>query len=140
MLGKAVRALARGLRAARDVGRARVRFGEIGEALAVQELERQGYAVLARRYRRRGGEIDIIAKDGAWIVFVEVKARDGATFGGGPEAITALKRHRLTQTARDYLARHRLQDRPCRFDVVAIEIADGLPRLEVIKNAFDATR
>lgn len=121
------------------MGRARVRFGEIGEELAVQELERQGYAILARRYRRRGGEIDIVAGDGATIVFVEVKARDGRAFGGGSEAITALKRYRLTATARDYLARHRLQERPCRFDVVAIDISNGSPRLEVIRNAFDAT-
>lgn len=121
------------------MGRARVRFGEIGEELAVQELERQGYAILARRYRRRGGEIDIIAQDGAAIVFVEVKARDGSAFGGGSEAVTALKRHRLTATARDFLARHRLENRPCRFDVVAIDIANGSLRLEVMRNAFDAT-
>lgn len=131
--------LACGLRDGPRVGRARVRFGEIGEELAVQELERQGYAILARRYRRRGGEIDIVAADGVAIVFVEVKARDGGAFGRGAEAITALKRHRLTGTARDFLARHRLQDRPCRFDVVAIDIANGSPHLEVIRNAFDAT-
>lgn len=120
------------------VGRGRVRFGEIGEDLAVQELERQGYAILARRYRRRSGEIDIVAADGPSVVFVEVKARDGGAFGAGAEAINPLKRHRLTATARDYLARHHLLDRPCRFDVVAIEIASGAPRIELIRNAFDA--
>jgi putative endonuclease len=131
--------LVSGLRDDRAVTRAGVRLGEIGEELAVQALERQGYAILARRYRRRGGEIDIVAVDGATVVFVEVKARDGSAFGGGSEAVTALKRHRLTATARDFLARHRLEARPCRFDVVAIDVSSGAPRLEVIRNAFDAT-
>lgn len=115
-----------------------MRFGEIGEDLAVQELLRQGYAILARRYRRRSGEIDIVAAEGTTVVFVEVKARDGGQFGAASEAVTALKRSRLTATARDYLVRHRLHDRPCRFDVVAIQIADDEPRIELIRNAFDA--
>lgn len=120
------------------MGRSRVRFGEIGEELAVQELERHGYAILARRYRRRGGEIDIIAVDGTTVVFVEVKARQSRAFGDPSEAVTALKRHRLTATARDYVARHQLHDRPCRFDVVAIHMTNEAPRIELIRNAFDA--
>ncbi|MGE3513142.1 MAG: YraN family protein [Vicinamibacterales bacterium] len=118
---------------------ARVRFGEIGEDLAVRELERHGYAVLARRYRRRGGEIDIVARDGATVVFVEVKARDGCAFGEAAEAVTPLKRRRLVATARDFLMRHRLHDRPCRFDVVAVSLDDEEPRIELFRNAFGAT-
>lgn len=102
------------------------------------ELERQGYAVLARRYRRRGGEIDIVAADGPTVVFVEVKAREGTAYGHAGEAVTALKRHRIAATAREYLARHRLQDRPCRFDVVTVAVDDGGPRVQVIRNAFEA--
>jgi len=71
-------------------------------------------------------------------VFVEVKTRVGEQFGGGEEAITAWKQRRLTQMAVDYLARHRLHDRPCRFDVVAIDIEGGRPRIQVYAHAFDA--
>jgi putative endonuclease len=121
------------------MGNARTRLGEIGEDLAVRELQQRGYAVLARRYRRRGGEIDIVATDGPTVVFVEVKARDGRSFGAGFEAVTSLKRQRLVATARDFVARHQLHDRPCRFDVVAIQLVNEGAEIEVIRNAFDAT-
>jgi len=121
------------------MGNARTRLGEIGEDLAVRELERLGYAVLARRYRRRTGEIDIVASDGPTIVFVEVKAREGSAFGTASEAVTARKRLRMVNTAREFLARQRMVDVPCRFDVVAVELIDEQPRIEVLRNAFDAT-
>ena len=110
----------------------------MGEDLACRELERRGYAVIARRYRRRGGEVDIIARDGDALVFVEVKAREGAAFGSGAEAIGHLKRRRLVQIALDYMTRHRLTSCPCRFDVVSILFGDGQPAIEVFQNAFDA--
>lgn len=113
-----------------------VRLGLIGEDLACQELERLGYAVLARRYRRRGGEIDIIARDGDTLVFVEVKTRDGGRFGTGAEAVTQLKRRRLVGTALDYLARHRAVECPCRFDVVSVHLGERGPDIEVFQNAF----
>lgn len=121
------------------MGNARTRLGEIGEDLAVRELEQRGYAVVARRYRHRGGEIDIVATEGPTVVFIEVKARDGRDYGGAAEAVTALKRQRLVATARDFLARQRLHDAPCRFDVVAIQLVDGQPQVELFRNAFDAT-
>ena len=114
----------------------RVRFGKIGEDLACRELERRGYAILARRYRRRGGELDIIARDGGTVVFVEVKARDSREFGDGSEAVTRLKRRRMVAIALDYLGRHRLTERACRFDVVSILMSNGEPAIEVIQNAF----
>lgn len=116
---------------------ARQQLGKTGEDLACRELERRGYAIVDRRYRRRGGEIDIIARDGATTVFVEVKARDGETFGDGAESITWRKRQRMAGVALDYLARHRLTESPCRFDVVAIAVAGGEPSIEVYQNAFD---
>ena len=64
-------------------------------------------------------------------MFVEVKTRVGEQFGGGAEAVTAWKQRRMTQMAVDYLARHRLHDRPCRFDVVAIDFDGGRPRIQV---------
>jgi putative endonuclease len=131
--------LAQGLLSSSNVSYERVRLGEIGENLACQELERRGYSVVARRYRRRGGEIDIIALDGATLVFVEVKARDGRGYGLAVEGITAIKRRRLAAVALDYLARHRVQNCPCRFDVVAIQLTADGPEIELFQNAFAVT-
>ena len=118
---------------------ARQILGKHGEDLACAELERLGYAILDRRYRTKFGEIDIVASEGGATVFVEVKTRIGEQFGAAAEALTAWKQRRLTQMAVDYLARHRLHDRPCRFDVVAIDMDDGRPRIQVYAHAFDAS-
>ena len=109
-------------------------LGKWGEELAVRELERRGYAILARRYRTRHGEIDIVADESGTVVFVEVKAREGAENGGAAAAVTARKQRRLASMAVDYLTRNHLTNRPCRFDVVAI---DG-PEVTVYASAFDA--
>jgi putative endonuclease len=122
----------------KGMSRARVILGKTGEDLACEELERRGYAIVARRYRRRGGEIDIIARDGPTMVFVEVKAREVHDFGDGAEAVTAFKRRRISQLAADYMARRHRHDCPCRFDVVSIHFDAGRPRIEVFQNAFDA--
>jgi putative endonuclease len=113
-------------------------LGVLGENLACAELQRRGYAILERRYRTRFGEIDIIARDGKTIVLVEVKARLTDDFGGAAAAVTAWKQRRVAAMAVDYLARHRLHDCPCRFDVVAIDIDSTGPRITVYPNAFDA--
>ena len=117
---------------------ARVALGKTGEDLACAELEKRGYAIVARRYRRRGGELDIVARDGPTLVFVEVKARDGRAFGEAAEAVTAFKRRRITQLALDYMTRHHLADCPCRFDVVSIHLDSGAPVIQLFQNAFDA--
>jgi putative endonuclease len=116
---------------------ARQTLGKIGEDLACQELQRRGYAILARRYRRRGGELDIVARDGQTIVFVEVKTREGCDFGEGAESVTRFKRRRMASVALDYMARNNLVERPCRFDVVSIEMGERAPRIELYQNAFD---
>jgi putative endonuclease len=116
----------------------RVSLGKMGEDLACAELQRRGYAILARRYRRRGGELDIVARDGATVVFVEVKTRDGEAFGMGSDAVTALKRRRMTQIAIDYMMRHRLTGTACRFDVVSVRVDGDVPSVELVQNAFDA--
>ncbi|HKE84761.1 MAG TPA: YraN family protein [Vicinamibacterales bacterium] len=117
---------------------ARHTLGKHGEDLACAELIRRGYSILARRYRTRFGEIDIIARDTDVTVFVEVKTRKGDDFGGGAEAVTAWKQRRLTQMAVDFLARHQLHDRPCRFDVVVVDMTDQSAHIEVYAHAFDA--
>jgi len=111
-------------------------LGKLGEDRAVRELERRGYAILARRYRTRHGEIDIVADDHGTIVFVEVKAREGGECGGAAAAVTVHKQRRLASMAVDYLARYHVTNRPCRFDVVAID--DG--KVTVYPSAFDSER
>ena len=113
-------------------------LGKHGEELACRALRRQGYAILDRRYRTRGGEIDIVARDGLTVVFIEVKARAGSACGSAREAVTMRKRHQLIRIATDYLARHRLTDVAARFDVVAIDgDSDHTSSLEIIRHAFD---
>src|SRR5262245_26269685 len=116
----------------------RIAFGKTGEDLACRELKRRGYAILAKRYRRRMGEIDIVCRDGRTMVFVEVKAREGRVFGEAGEAVTPAKRRRIAALASDYLTRHHLSDQPCRFDVVTIQVETGEPVVQVFQNAFDA--
>lgn len=114
-------------------------FGKLGEDLACAELERRGYEILHRRYRTRAGEIDIVARDGPAVVFVEVKAREGDHYGGAAAAVGWRKQQRIAQMATDYLCRHRLHNRPCRFDVVTVDFDCGQPRIEVYTHAFALT-
>jgi putative endonuclease len=119
--------------------RQRQSLGEAGENLAVRELTARGYAILERRYRTRHGEIDIIAEHQGTLVFVEVRARATAEFGRAAETVTDAKMRRVTAMAVDYLARHHIANRPCRFDVVAIDQAlNPTPEITVYPNAFDA--
>jgi putative endonuclease len=117
------------------VSQARVALGKIGEDLAVAELERRGYAIIARRYRGRRGELDIIARDDDTMVFVEVKARASRRFGAPSEAVTWDKQQRIIALALDYTARHHVT-RACRFDVVSIQFDASGPVIEVFQNAF----
>ena len=117
---------------------ARQILGKLGEELAVEELERRGYAITARRYRTPCGEIDIVCDHSGVLVFVEVKTRADAEFGTAAEAVTLRKQRQLTRMACDYLARERIVDRPCRFDVVTVMLDGPLPVIEVYENAFDA--
>ena len=121
------------------MSRQRIALGQTGEDLACRELERRGYVIVARRYRLRSGEIDIVCRDGRTVVFVEVKTREGKVFGEAAEAVTATKRRRIVALANEYLARHRLSDQTCRFDVVSIDMQAGEPRIELFQGAFDAT-
>ncbi len=113
-------------------------MGKTGEDLAVEELTRLGYAILARRYRTRHGEIDIVARDGDTTVIVEVKARATGEFGTAAEAVTPWKQRRLVTMAAAYLARTNRSDRPCRFDVVAIDEVGGQMTVTVYPSAFSA--
>lgn len=110
----------------------RQEIGAAAEERAARHLGAQGLALLARNFRVKGGEIDLVCRDGADTVFVEVRQRAKADFGGAAASITPAKQRRLILAARHWLARH--GDSPCRFDCVLI---DG-DRLSWLKNAFSA--
>jgi putative endonuclease len=115
---------------------ARQELGRQGETLACEELERLGYAIVARRYRTRAGEIDVVASDAGTVVFVEVKTRLDVSFGDPVEAVTPEKQRRVVAMATDYVARHDLDETPCRFDVVTVDALIHPPRITVYKDAF----
>jgi len=115
---------------------ARQRLGRFGEDLACAELRRRGYEILARGHRSRAGETDIVARHEGTIVFVEVKAREGSAFGPPAEAVTPRKQRRVAAMAEDYLARIGCVERPCRFDVVAIDSSATPPAVTVYQDAF----
>ncbi len=118
----------------------RIFLGKAGENAACEALRRRGYVILARGYRTRIGEIDIVARDGPTLVFVEVKARTSSRCGYPAEAVTLHKQAKITAMAEDYLARCGWHDRPCRFDVVAVQLGDTgeAASVDVIENAFEA--
>lgn len=117
----------------------RQKLGKSAEDLACGELARRGYVILDRRYRTRLGEIDIIARDGGTLVFVEVKARVGDAFGAPEDAVTPQKQWRMTRMAEAYLTDRRLgEEVDCRFDVVAVDASQTPPQITVYESAFDA--
>lgn len=107
--------------------------GQRAESLAAEHLAARGLAVLARNYRVRGGEIDLVCRDGDTLVFVEVRLRRNAGYGGAAASITARKRARLVLAARHYLGRR--DDAACRFDCVLLDALDPA-RLQWLRNAF----
>jgi putative endonuclease len=108
-------------------------FGRAGEDRAAQYLEQQGFTVLARNWRCRAGEIDLVVGDGTTVVVVEVKTRRGEAFGHPFEAIDARKRARLWRLAVEWASTHKgvLQGRRLRIDAIGLIGADpGIARLE----------
>ena len=107
--------------------------GGDAEAMAAAFLEQQGLKVIERNYRCRLGEIDVVARDGATTVFVEVRRRRSSAFGGAAASITSAKRLKLLKAARHYMSRLRVLPQ-CRFDALLIE--GEPPRIEWIRDAF----
>lgn len=107
--------------------------GAEAEQRAVEYLAGRGLKLVVRNHHCRGGEIDLVMREGNVLVFVEVRSRAPSRFGGAAESITAAKRARIVLAARDFLARRGI-DAPCRFDAVLL---DG-DELSWIRNAFDA--
>jgi putative endonuclease len=99
---------------------ARKRLGDAAEATAVRYLESLGYRIVKRNLRGPGGEIDIVAQEGATMVFIEVKARTSATYGSALAAVDARKRKRIRAIAEDYL-QFFAPTMKARFDVLALD-------------------
>jgi putative endonuclease len=116
----------------------RHQYGQSGEDVAVGFLEAQGYQILERNYRTHLGEIDIVARHEGVLVFVEVKARRSLRHGDPKWALTPAKQRKISMVALTYLKqRHGTTQRRARFDVVTVQPADGRPKVEVIRNAFE---
>ena len=94
--------------------------GRRAETLAAEHLIANGLTIIDRNFRTRFGEIDLIARDGATLVFVEVRMRSSVAYGGGIESISSAKRARLIAAAKGYLAMLK-REPPCRFDAVVMQ-------------------
>ncbi|MCB1775810.1 MAG: YraN family protein [Candidatus Competibacteraceae bacterium] len=116
----------------------RVAQGAIAEDLALRYLQEQGLILVTRNFRCRAGELDLIMRDGEYLVFVEVRSRRYVRYGTPAESVTRTKQKKLLRTAALYLQRHRL-DPPCRFDVAAVFQCGGEPQIEWIRDAFQLT-
>jgi putative endonuclease len=103
-------------------------FGQEGESTAEQYLRHKGYRIVARNLRSSVGEMDLVAEDGQVLVFVEVKARRTNAFGGAIHAVHQRKQKKLIRLASQYLARHHVEGRLCRFDVVLLQGTDAVAR------------
>ena len=112
--------------------------GERGEAIAEAYLRGRGFTILEKNYRGKTGEIDIVAREGDTIVFVEVKARRNLAYGPPQLAVTPFKQRQISRTALAWLAHHRKPNAIARFDVIAILVPEHeLPQIEHIRNAFE---
>jgi putative endonuclease len=113
-------------------------LGAAGEQAAEHFLRKKRYVIVARNYRCKVGEVDLVALDRGTLVFVEVKTRRHAGFGAPIEAVDMRKQRQIVRAARHFIAAHRLHDRDARFDVVGVWWDDGRACCELVENAFEA--
>lgn len=113
--------------------------GDVVEAAALAHLQAHGLQLLARNAQARGGEIDLVMLDAATVVFVEVRYRASAAFGGGFASVDARKRRKLVHAAQVFLMQHpRHAQSACRFDVIDACGDPSAPRLDWLRDAFRA--
>ena len=112
-------------------------LGRRAEAMAEEFLRTHRYTIVARNYRCRAGEIDLVALDGPVLVFVEVRSRSGPAFGTPLESVDARKQIRLGRIARQFLAERRWHDRDARFDVIGVRFDAEPPSVEHVQGAFE---
>ena len=107
--------------------------GAAAESLACKFLKQRGLVLVERNYRCKAGELDLIMEQDDGLVFVEVRMRNNPNFGSAAESVGRQKQQRVIKAAQHYLQRHRCHDRPCRFDIIAI---DGNREIQWLQNAF----
>ena len=110
--------------------------GMQGQEAAEAFLAQKGMRILTRNYRIRTGEIDIIASDGTYLVFIEVKTRKSKNYGPGRESVTPHKQSRIIRTAMHYITRYNQHNRDMRFDVVEVTAGREGIHIAHIENAF----
>ena len=115
----------------------RIALGRFGEDLARKQLKECGYRILTTNYRCPFGEIDVIARDGDVLVFVEIKTRKNKSLGLVKETVNIRKQRQISKVALAYMKSHNLWGSKARFDVVAVGLLDGEKEIEIIKNAFE---
>ena len=114
-------------------------FGRKAETMAARYLKKQGYKIIERNYRTRSGEIDIIAREGETLVFVEVKARASDRFGSAKAAVTPHKQRQVAKVALGYLKMTDQSHVKARFDVVTVTRREDRHEIHLIRNAFELT-
>lgn len=121
------------------MGKEKIELGERGENIALDFLRKNGYHILAANFRSPLGEIDLVAREGAETVFVEVKTRRSLKFGMPEESVTSGKQKQILKAALFYLKGKSFHEVNCRFDVVSIVVDNNgkVKRLRLIKNAFE---
>lgn len=112
-------------------------LGKSGEESAAAFLKNNGYKIIARNYKNKLGEIDIIARENDTICFIEVKTRGSDRFGLPQEAISGLKQRKISKVALSFLKDNNLLNQKARFDVISVMYAHDSPKLDLIKNAFE---
>jgi len=110
--------------------------GKLGEDIAAEYLRQNGYEIIEQNYYYNHGEIDIVAKDGTTLVFVEVKSRRSTKFGEPEESVTPKKQELLRRTAEGYVLKRNIGEINCRFDVVSIVFGKGTSECKILKNCF----
>jgi putative endonuclease len=119
------------------VSRQNLYLGKFGEESAIALLKNNGYRILARNYKTKLGEIDIIARDKDTVCFIEVKTRHSDRFGLPQEAISRSKQRHIAKVALMFLKENNLLDKRARFDVISIMHSEDTSKLDLIKNAFE---
>jgi putative endonuclease len=112
-------------------------FGRSAESMAAAYLKRRGFKILEKNYRTRFAEIDLIARDGDTLVFVEVKARRSSSFGVPKDAVNFRKQQKISMAALAYLRQKQEINARIRFDVVAVCVRKDQVQIEIVKNAFE---
>ena len=120
-----------------DSDRSTESSGNLAEEIAARFLARNGLKIIVRNYRCRGGEIDLVCRDGSTIVFVEVRLRRSHAFGGAAASVTATKQRRIILASAHYLHSQRLDDADCRFDCILLDQLSA-DRIEWVRDAFAA--